>query len=325
MNPLTWQNPGPLGSAAWLVQELFVAQDIIKIKIYSVAELRNNMVQANNTIFQFYLAMMDSFREYLSDKYPISSSIEDTKHYQTVIITKIVQMFHSIELITKNSLDEVSARCVLRGILDSVTAYSFIYQKTDFNEMLFRHYLYALDGWREYKKSVISTSEENEYKDKEDCACDYVIKQIEEKLKKHIYYAHDRATANLLIQNSNWKYESLQNPRSLKFGEMYAAVGFNNVSIEYFQGYLSQFVHGLCLSNKPTTDSEQMKRVLYECIPIADKFIQAMNQSFRDKGMTDYFLRSNVIKKFMDSQSFSFNELAESAFALVRKDKTLLI
>lgn len=50
-----------------------------------------------------------------------------------------------------------------------------------------------------------------------------------------------------------------------------------------------------------------------------------MNQSFRDKGMTDYFLRSNVIKKFMDSQSFSFNELAESAFALVRKDKTLLI
>jgi hypothetical protein len=25
---------------AWLVQELFVAQDIIKVKIYSVAELR---------------------------------------------------------------------------------------------------------------------------------------------------------------------------------------------------------------------------------------------------------------------------------------------
>ena len=30
MNPLTWQNPG----------QLFVAQDIIKVKIYSVAELR---------------------------------------------------------------------------------------------------------------------------------------------------------------------------------------------------------------------------------------------------------------------------------------------
>ena len=30
MNPLTWQNPG----------QLFVAQDFIKVKIYSVAELR---------------------------------------------------------------------------------------------------------------------------------------------------------------------------------------------------------------------------------------------------------------------------------------------
>ena len=30
MNPLTWQKPG----------QLFVAQDIIKVKIYSVAELR---------------------------------------------------------------------------------------------------------------------------------------------------------------------------------------------------------------------------------------------------------------------------------------------
>ena len=88
------------------------------------------MVKASNTIFQFDLAMMDAFREYLSNKYPLSSSIDDTKHYQTVIITKIVQMFHSLELLTKNTLDEVSARCVLRGILDSVTAYCFVYQRS---------------------------------------------------------------------------------------------------------------------------------------------------------------------------------------------------
>lgn len=283
------------------------------------------MVKANTTIFQFYLAMMDSFREYLSEKFPVSSSIEDTKHFQTVIITKIVQMFHTLELLTKNSFDEVSARCVLRGILDGVTAYSFIYQREDENDMLFRHYLYALDGWREYKKSVISISEENEYKDEEDYACDYVIRQIEKKLEEHIYYVQDRATANLLIQKSNWRYESLKNPRSMKYREMYSTVGFNNKTIEYFQGYLSQFVHGLCLSNKPTADSEQMKRVLHECIPIADKFIQTMSQTFRDKGLIDFFLRSSVIKKFMDSKSFSFGDLAEFAFALVRKDKTLLI
>lgn len=283
------------------------------------------MVKANITIFQFYLAMMDFWGKYLSEKYPQSSSIEDTKHYQSVIITKIVQMFHSLELLTKDTVDEVSARCVLRGILDSVTTYSFIYQRTDANDMMFRHYLYALDGWREYKKSIIPISEENEYKYKEDYACDCVIKQIEEKLKDHTYYAQDRAIANLLIQNSNWKYESLQNPRSLKYGEMYSSIGFNNKSIEYFKGYLSQFVHGLCLSNKSIADSEQMKRVLHECIPIADKFIQSIAQTFHDKEMMISFIGSDVIQGFLNSKDFNLDELSEFAIALVRKDKTILI
>lgn len=283
------------------------------------------MVKANNTIFQFYLAMMDSFREYLSEKCPISSSVEDTKYYQTVIITKIVRMFHTLKSLTETSFDEVSARCVLRVILDSVTTYSFIYQREDENDKLFRHYLYALDGWREYKKSIISISEENEYKDKENYACDYVIRQIENKLEEHSYYVQDRATANLLIQKSNWKYESLKNPRSMKYGEMYSTVGFNNKTIEYFQGYLSQFVHGLCLSNKPTADSEQMKRILYECIPIADKFIQAISQTFHDKEMMANLISSDIFQNFLISNDFNLDDLSEFALALVRNDKTLLM
>lgn len=283
------------------------------------------MVKANNTILQFYLAMMDFLGTYLSEKYPVSSSLEDTKHYQTVIITKIVRMFHSLESVTKNTFDEVSARCILRGILDSVTAYSFVYQREDENDMLFRHYLYALDGWREYKKSVITISEENEYKDKEDYDCGYVIKQIEEKLSNHIFYTQNQATAKILIQNSNWKYESLKTPRSLKYGEMYSVIGFNNKSIEYFQGYLSQFVHGLCLSNKPIADSAQMKKVLHECIPIADKFIQSINQTFNDKEMMISFIGSDIIQNFLNSKDFNFEDLSEFALALVRKDKTLLI
>ena len=94
------------------------------------------MVKANNTMFQFYLVMMDSFGDFLSEKYLNSSSIEDTKHYQTVIKMKIVRLFHSIELLSKETLDEMSARCVLRGILGSVTTYSFIYQRPDLNDKL---------------------------------------------------------------------------------------------------------------------------------------------------------------------------------------------
>lgn len=268
---------------------------------------------------------MSFWGKYLSEKYHNSSSIEDTKHYQTIIIERIVQMFHSLELLTKNTLDEVSARCVLRGIIDSVTTYSFIYQRTDEKDMLFRHYLYALDGWREFKKSVIPISEENEYKCKEDNACDYVIKQIEDKLYLHPFYKQNGSKAKKIIQSAKWNYESLQNPRSLKFGEMYAVIGFNAKSIEYYQGFLSQFVHGLCLSNKPIADSEQMNRVLHECIPIADKFIQSINQTFHDKEMMNKFLCSDRIHKLLDSKDFNLDKLSEFAIALVRKDKTILI
>lgn len=268
--------------------------------------------------------MMDSFEEFLSEKYPKSNSIEDTKHYQTVITGKIVRMFHSLDLLTKDTLDEVSARCVLRGILDSVTTYTFIYQRTDVNDMLFRHYLYALDGWRVYKESVITISEDNDYKYKGDFACDLVINQIEEKLRHHAYYNIDAATTESLIQNANWKYESLQNPRSLRYGEMYSIIGFNDNSIEYFQGFLSQFVHGLCLSNW-YVDSEQMKRISYESIPIATRFIQAIYQTFHNEEMITHFLSSDNIYLFLNSKDFNYDDLADFAQALVRKDNTILI
>lgn len=282
------------------------------------------MIKANNTIFLFYLAMMDFFGKYLSEKYSQSSSIEDTKHFQTVIIMKIVQMFHSLELLSKETSDETSARCILRGILDSVTAYSFIYERTDEKDMIFRHYLYALDGWRVYKKSVVSILVENEYKYKEDYACDFVIKQIEEKLQSHIYYTQDRATAKLLIHNANWKYESLQNPRTIKYEKMYEHVGFNSNITHYFKGYLSQFSHGLFFSNKQT-NIEILKSVLYESIILADKFIQAICQTFNDKEMVKQFCSSNYIQSFLNCKDCDLEDMTGFVCALVRKDKTILV
>ena len=269
--------------------------------------------------------MMDSFSEYLSEKHPENSSIDDTKHYQTVIINKIVRMFHSLDFFIDNSQDEVSARCLLRGILDSVTTYCFIYRRTDVNDMLFRHFLFALDGLREYKKSVIPITVEIENKNKVDYACDCVIKQIEEKLRNHPFYVKCNTTAESLIRNANWKYESLQNSRSIKFEAMYAAIGFDVKSIGFYQGFLSQFAHGLCLSNKLAANSEQMKRVLYECIPIADKFTQTITQTFQDKGMMTFFISSDIIQSFLSSKDFDVDNLLDFAKGLIRKDKLILI
>lgn len=83
------------------------------------------MVKANVTIFNFYLAILDSFSEFLSQKYP-DISIDNINHYKIIIIQKIARMFHTLKSIALTSKDEVSARCVLRGILDSVSVYCLI-------------------------------------------------------------------------------------------------------------------------------------------------------------------------------------------------------
>lgn len=283
------------------------------------------MIKANEKIFQFYLAMMDSFKEFLSEKYSKSESIEDTKHYQTIIIEKIVRMFHSLELLTSKTTDEVSARCILRCIIDSVTTFCFIYQRNDSNEVIFRHFLYCLDGWRVYKNSVMPISEDNEYTNKEESLCDYAIKQIEEKLYHHPYYIELKDKVDTIIQKANWKYESLQNPERLSFGEMYSTIGFNSGSTDYYQNYLSQFVHGLCFSNKPFEESEQIKRVLYESIPIADKFIQAIFQNFHDNERTMHALISDSVFELLHSKNFNYYDLGEFIKELLQKNKTIVI
>ena len=75
-------------------------------------------------------ADIEIYETYYINKYkPKCNSSKDMKCYQTAIVQKIAKMFHSLELLSRNTLDEVSARCILRGILDNITTYSFIYQR----------------------------------------------------------------------------------------------------------------------------------------------------------------------------------------------------
>ena len=60
------------------------------------------MIKANPTIFKFYLTMMDSFSEYLSQKYS-DSSLGNPNHYKTIIIQKVVRMFHTLEQLEKET------------------------------------------------------------------------------------------------------------------------------------------------------------------------------------------------------------------------------
>lgn len=281
------------------------------------------MIKANPTIFKFYLTMLDSFSEYLSQKYS-KSSLDNPNHYKTIIIKKIVRMFHTLNELTKVSKDEVSTRCVLRGVLDNVTTYCFIYQREDQSDTMFRHLLYALDGFTTYKKAIVDgILEEGIDKSQFEYSCHVVITQLKQKLFTHPYNDINNKNVETIIKNNNWKYESLDKPKSLTFHSMYKHIINDTKLVNYYQNILSQYTHGLCLSNTPYIDTEQLQKVLFESIPLADRMIQGICRTFPYKEMLDNFRKSDSYKKILNCQGFDHNELLEFAKAIIKKDKTL--
>lgn len=268
---------------------------------------------------------MDSFSEYLSNKYT-ETSIDNPNHYKTIIIQKVVRMFHTLERLVKESQDEVSARCVLRGILDSVTAYCFLYQREDRNEMMFRHYLYMLDGLATYKKAKIDRGVGNAVdKYKFGYAYNDVIRQIKMKLSSHPYAKLNNKSVEEIVKRTKWKYESLDKPNNLSFLKMYQQVGYEASLTDFYQDILSQYAHGLCISNTHHNAPEQLQIVLYESIPIADRMIQAIHSTFSKKELLLYVYRSEIIKKLLEDPEFNTEDLFPFLKALIENDKTLFV
>ena len=175
------------------------------------------MIKANSTISKFYLTLIDSFSEYLSMKYS-EISLNNPLHYKTIIIEKIVRMFHDLEFMIKYNRDEVTARCVLRGILDSVTTYCFIYERKDVEDMLFRHYLYILDGLVTYNQcyiyGIFIKKDEKTYVDN---FCNEAIGQLKQILDEHPYSKMNNKNAKTIINYANWRYKSLHNPQKTSY------------------------------------------------------------------------------------------------------------
>lgn len=283
------------------------------------------MITANLQVFKFYLAMMDSFSEYLSKKYP-EGSLDNPDHHKSIIIQKIVKMFHTLERLAIESHDEVSARSVLRSILDSVTVYCFIYEREDKDEVMFRHLLYLFDGLKNYQKTVadgfLDNSTERDYSSN---LLNQVISQIEKHLSNHPYLKLKNKTVNKIVKENNWKYKSLQDRKKVKFGKMYQLIGFDEKTAMYLQDFLSQFAHGLLFSNYSDGNSEQMVKVLYESIPIADRLIRTIYLTFHNQDLLSCFIQSNSYKAFVNNSAFNFNDLCSFTKAIIRNDKTLLI
>ena len=257
------------------------------------------MIEADLSTFKIYLRILEILSKYLSKKYTECKD-NSTEHYQTIIIQKIVKMLKTLETLTTEVQDETSARCVLRGILDNVAIYCFVYSSEDTDEMMFRHYLYNLDGFQTLKEVVEKCPlEQSSNKTHELDKIDKIIKQIREKLNSHPYVQSQNEKIKKIIETANWKYKSLQNLHPLSFKDIYINIGLSEENAIYCQSFLSQFSHGLCLSNKPYSNDNE--NVLLESIPLIFIMIKSIAQAFPKENIAD------VIKKTIDLNNSNFD------------------
>lgn len=276
------------------------------------------MVKADLSTFKLALEFLEVLSNYLSNKYTECKD-NSTEHYQTIIIQKIVRMFKTLESLTLEVKDETSARCVLRGILDNVAIYCFIYSiKKDIDEKMFRHYLYNLDGFQSLKIVSNCYLEEGIDKAKTLYEFDEIIEQIKEKLNAHPYVQSKNEKIEKIINDAKWNYKSLQEPKSLSYKDIYINIGLDEKNATYYQQYLSQFSHGLCLSNKSNFVDD--KKVLLESVPLAFIMIKTIMQVFPEEKLL------NVITENIDMNTFNFDiqQLLDIIKAIMNGEKVFV-
>ena len=213
----------------------------------------------------------------------------------------------------------------------SVTIYCFIYERTDNEEVLFRHWLYLKDGFKSYRDKVgniIVDKSKNGDEESLEELCNQILSQVDKKLFSHPYSSINKTAVETIIKNGCWNYESLINkPKKVKFSTMYRQVGFETKTADYYQNVLSQYAHGLSLSNLLQSDMNHMKKILFESLPFANRLVKAILCTFsnRRNDLLDCLLKSASHQALSNNPDFKFEEFQKFILAVNNHDTILLI
>ena len=197
---------------------------------------------------------------HLKDIYP-SCSIGDIKAYPLQIAQRIVNTSCTLHNIIEREKDFCSAMAILRVMADTLSALYLIY-KEEGEKLYLRHYLYVMDGVNNRLKYLPNSVDYGNKIPK--LEYDALCKQIESSKNNcygtinhcvseihslSLYHGH-MYVIDQLIKSQNWKFKtfgSANKYNSYSWLEMYEKLKLQ--CNPTFFSYLSQFVHGLSISN----------------------------------------------------------------------------
>lgn len=277
------------------------------------------MIVANKNIFEFYRITIEFFCKFLSEKYT-EYTLENLYKFKTIIVQKITKMLNTLVVVEAN--DKISARCIMRSILDSVSIYCFIYENNVEEEMMFRHYLYTLDGFVSYK-SVINIMEGGDEISKYN---NRIIEEIEGAINNHSYVKtcksdYGRKKLASIIDHRYWNYINIESTDKYSYKTLYEKAKFDSSLSRYYSEFYAQFSHGLFFSNM--IQFEANKNILFEIIPAMDRFLGAIFKTFpidKEEIINEFSISCKNIITSVNSE-----KLLEFGKELKKQNKCLLI
>ena len=239
--------------------------------------------------FLIYLLILEGCLKVIERKHH-SNNVSDIKSYQVIMLKRIVKSLSTIEFVLNKEVDSMSAYGILRMIIDSICIYCFIYEKEDKDEVEFRHYLYLLDGCSQYNKLIFSLEMKNEIEKKSEDNlqknnCDLKSLQcgIENALRIHNYSKKYGKEAERIIKSANWKYIIIggEGDNKYKWEDLYREFGYDCDFSKFLSNYLSQYVHGLLMSNTMNPQAKAHHHLIYMLlVQVTCRLIRSLNKTF---------------------------------------------
>ena len=203
-----------------------------------------------------------------------SASVSDIPGYCLEFCRKVLIQAETLVDVARKREDYCTVCSLVRMLADNIATINLVYCCQDDEERILRHLLYVLDGI--YIRHKLLNEREVKYDgkiSKETFEALYLqveeakhnaegcIKYCVDTIKKSPYYTSSQTDLEELISRRNWKFKRITRPKeAYSWKEMYAMLEIKTAD-EMFP-YLSQYVHGLSVSNIALNDVDDFEAPL---------------------------------------------------------------
>lgn len=211
-------------------------------------------VKSTDISFKTMMIFTTEMINLLKMKYPFSP-INNWKGYLVQRLSLMLQIYRTFSKVLLEDKDYITTNTILRMMVDNLAIIKFIYVDHEGEMRLLRHYLFLLDGSLTYlkitdsMKSNVLIIEERERSEQE-------VQQTKEQIMELLIYEKQHLYIDKLSSKGNWKFKTFSDTRNYSYQDLYKTLEIAP-NIEAYFKYLSQFAHGLGLSNLGTVASIQ--------------------------------------------------------------------